>query len=71
MIYEELRPNAPIRQGDIFVKLPKVEISLERMALFTQSGQTAELSWREVAQRGSGVTAVLHAKILAGYGQTA
>ena len=39
MIYEFLQQDAPIRQGDIFVGLPRIELSLEQVILAEEDGQ--------------------------------
>ncbi len=39
MIYEFPEPDSPIRQGDIFVGLPRVELSLEQVILAEDDGQ--------------------------------
>jgi hypothetical protein len=58
VIYEFPKDEDPIRQGDIFVGLPRVEISLNRIALVDEQG-FYDASWREVALAGSPVKAVL------------
>lgn len=39
MIYEFPEPDSPIRQGDIFVGLPRVELSLDAVILAEEDGQ--------------------------------
>ena len=39
MIYEFPQQDAPIRQGDIFVGLPRIELSLEQVILAEEDGQ--------------------------------
>ena len=39
MIYEYPEPNAPIRQGDIFPRLPRIELSLQHVILAERDGQ--------------------------------
>ena len=50
MIYDFPDPGAPIRQGDIFVGLPRVELSLEHVILADEDGQRLA-SWDDVADR--------------------
>ena len=58
MIYEFPSPASPLRQGDIFVGLPKVEISLGRIPIL-RGEQTGEQSWSELAELGKPVDAIL------------
>lgn len=48
MIYEHPEATAPIRQGDIFVGLPRIDIDLNNFLLFDELGPTAT-DWDEVA----------------------
>lgn len=59
MIYEYPDVNAPIRQGDIFVGLPRVETSLGRIAVLEADGSTTERDWREIALQEKEITALL------------
>jgi hypothetical protein len=59
VIYEFVSPDAPIRQGDIFVGLPRVEVSLGAILLLESDGACTEREWREIACDGAEVTAVL------------
>jgi hypothetical protein len=59
VIYEEVAADAPLRQGDIFVGLPRVEVTLERITVVEEDGTTAECLWREIAYSGREITAVL------------
>ena len=58
MIYEFPGQDRPIRQGDIFVGLPRVEVSLERIPLVDEDG-SYDASWEEVASAGNQVRAIL------------
>ena len=58
MIYEFPPQDSPIRQGDIFVGLPRVEVSLDRIALIDEEG-THESPWVDVAFAGNQVRAIL------------
>lgn len=59
MIYESTEVDAPIRQGDIFLGLPRVEVSLGRLAVLETDGSIAERDWRDIAVQQHEVTAVL------------
>lgn len=48
MIYETPGPDDPIRQGDIFVGLPRIEISLDQMVLADAEGEI-ETTWSYLA----------------------
>lgn len=58
MIYEFPDQHAPIRQGDIFAGLPRVEVSLSRLALIDSNGPYT-VDWKEVADQSSPVNAIL------------
>lgn len=69
MIYEAVAADVPIRQGDIFVDIPKVEISLSTLIVVEEDDQARETSWRDtLAEAGSreGVAAVLPVKPVKG-----
>ncbi len=50
MIYEYPDLTAPLRQGDIFVGIPRIELSLERILLVDAVGER-EVKWQELAGR--------------------
>ncbi len=58
MIYEFPDTSTPIRQGDIFIGLPRVDISLSRVLLATEFGQR-EVTWAEIAQEGGPVEIIV------------
>ena len=58
MIYEFPDEYAPIRQGDIFAKLPRVEVSLGHLSLIGLNGPY-EAEWREVASQSIPINAIL------------
>lgn len=58
MIYDFPDESHPIRQGDIFVGLPRVEVSLTRIAI-VEGTESYETSWPEIARHGKQVNAVL------------
>jgi len=50
MIYEYPDQSAPLRQGDIFVGIPRIELSLQRVVLADAEGER-EANWQELAGR--------------------
>ena len=58
MIYEDPGLDTPIRQGDIFVGLPRVEVSLGRIPVVEQDGSLTDRDWRDIASDEQEVTAV-------------
>jgi hypothetical protein len=59
LIYEFPRQDSAIRQGDIFMGLPRIEVSLERLPVLETDGSTVECEWRDIAKRNSEVVAIL------------
>ncbi len=64
MIYEFPIATAPIRQGDVFVRLPRVDVSLGRIALFDGVG-ISEGDWAEESDSGRTIAAVLPIRVVA------
>lgn len=58
MIYEYPDTSALIRQGDIFVGLPRIDISLNQVLVFGESGQSVE-KWADIAQKGEPVSIIV------------
>jgi len=58
VIYEFPPTSAPIRQGDIFIGLPRIDVSLNRVLIAGQKGESMA-SWLEVAQKGEPVTIIV------------
>ena len=52
MIYDFPEPTAPIRQGDIFVGLPRVDLSLEKILLVDEGGERIA-KWEELANQSN------------------
>jgi len=48
MIYEIPPPDSPIRQGDIFVGLPRIDLSLREVLLVDQEGERV-VRWEDLA----------------------
>jgi antitoxin (DNA-binding transcriptional repressor) of toxin-antitoxin stability system len=59
VIYDFPSHDAAIRQGDIFVGLPRVEVSLRQIPVVTDDGQQRLAQWREIVLSGQPVTAVV------------
>jgi hypothetical protein len=59
VIYEYPDSAAPVRQGDIFLRLPRVEVSLGKIPILESGGALAEADWEEIAASGEAVNAVL------------
>ena len=62
MIYEYPSPDAPLRQGDIFSGLPRVEVSLKHVPVVTAKGTQVDMPWAQIVERGDPVTAILALK---------
>ncbi|MDP3964633.1 MAG: hypothetical protein Q8Q20_03190 [bacterium] len=58
MIYEFPDTSAPIRQGDIFIRLPRVDISLISVLVVGETGER-EAKWAEIAQKGEPVNIIV------------
>lgn len=64
MIYEYPPPGEPIRQGDIFVGLPRLDISLKKVRVVGRDNQDDsvwETSWRQIVKAGKPVAAIVAA----------
>ena len=59
MIYTFPGPDEPIRQGDIFVSLPRVEVSLARLTILDEDDSAVNLPWQDILEAGKSVSAVL------------
>jgi hypothetical protein len=57
VIYDFPDATAPIRQGDIFVGLPRIELSLKKMPILVDESME-ERAWEEIAKSKEPVTAV-------------
>src|SRR5205823_5739670 len=54
MIYEKTDASLPVRQGDIFLKLPRATFSLQRIPV-VQGNDYVNKTWAEVVDSGSRV----------------
>jgi hypothetical protein len=59
MIYDFPPIDAPIRQGDIFIGLPRIDMSLQEVPVIEADGEQTIRSWAEISEEGSPVTAIL------------
>lgn len=61
MIYEFPDSSAPLRQGDIFVGLPRIDVSLDKVIVVGEAGETLT-RWSEIARKGDPVTIIVPAR---------
>lgn len=59
MIYESPAVDDPIRQGDVFFGLPRVDISLARLAVVADDASQIHGSWEDIVKRGEPVNVIL------------
>jgi len=66
VIYERVEPGARIRQGDIFLCLPRIDFSLAKLPIVSDTA-TEEASWDELIDEGRNeVTAIVGMKAVTG-----
>ena len=58
MIYDFPDVSATIRQGDIFVGLPRVDISLDKVIIADEAGESLA-RWAEIAAKGAPVNIIV------------
>ena len=58
MIYEFPDQTAPIRQGDIFIGLPRIDLSLEQILLADEEGERIA-RWEELANQNNPVNIIV------------
>jgi hypothetical protein len=58
MIYEFPPESDPIRQGDIFMGLPRIEISLKEVVLAEEDGELVS-TWAEICQKSDSVNIIV------------
>lgn len=61
MIYEFPDQDEPIRQGDIFVGIPRFDFAMKRIAVVVED-HPEETSWESVAKEGRPVTTIVQAR---------
>jgi len=60
MIYEFPPSTAPIRQGDIFVGLPRIDLSLRRLLVVEENRENPTvIPWRELAANTEAISAIV------------
>ena len=59
MIYEFPEIEAPIRQGDIFFRVPRMDFSLKQLPIITDAGVIEETKWIEIIKGLELVTAMI------------
>jgi hypothetical protein len=59
VIYDDVPVSEPLRQGDIFVGLPRVEVTLAEMVLYEENGETTTSPWQDIASLGREILAIL------------
>lgn len=65
MIYDQVNPQSPIRQGDIFRRIPRVDLSLASLAVVDEDESYRKTSWRDALadnDNGSAIAALLPIK---------
>jgi len=65
LIYEFPGQAEPIKQGDIFVGIPRFDFALKRIAVVV-GDHPEETSWESVAKEGSPVTTIIQARPVTG-----
>jgi hypothetical protein len=58
VIYDFPAITTPIRQGDIFVSLPRIDFSLNQIPVIADDGQEIR-NWADIAANGQPITALL------------
>ena len=58
MIYKQVDTSEPLRQGDIFLSLPRIDLSLSKV-LMTEESRECVAEWAEIAKRGEAVNIIV------------
>ncbi|GMU34074.1 MAG: hypothetical protein AMXMBFR20_19460 [Planctomycetia bacterium] len=58
MIYSFPDTNAPVRQGDIFVNLPRIDISLQQVVLADVEGEQL-VKWEDLADKSTPINIIV------------
>ena len=58
MIYDPVDVKEPLRQGDVFVGLPRIDISLDSVLLVDESGER-QVSWKDIHLSQDPITAIV------------
>jgi hypothetical protein len=62
MIYDLPGEDEPIRQGDIFARLPRLDFSLTHLQVLLSDQHVEEITWDQVAETGDPITAIVSAR---------
>ena len=62
LIYVAPTPDEPIRQGDIFRRLPRLDLSLTRMPVVGRDNRIREVAWEDAAADDAPVAAIVAAR---------
>lgn len=68
MIYEATTADEPIRQGDIFRRIPRVDLSLSTLAVIDDEDGARQVTWKEALEDGgaAAITAILPVRAVDG-----
>lgn len=58
MIYEFPEPATPIRQGDIFRNLPRVDLSLAELSIINQRNEPEVVTWEAIREEPGPISAI-------------
>ncbi|MGC8623939.1 MAG: hypothetical protein ACP5VQ_01580 [Phycisphaerae bacterium] len=58
MIYDFPDAQSPIRQGDIFLRLPRVDISMETIPVLGEDNSPRQVTWSEIAENEQPTTVI-------------
>ena len=62
MIYESPLPDGPIRQGDMFFGLPRIDVALNHLAVYNRDGTREALSWSAILENGEPTDIIVSVK---------
>jgi len=62
LIYDFPDKTEPIRQGDIFLNIPRFDLDLEKMPIYWGEDRIEEVPWEEISRNGKPVLAIIAAK---------
>lgn len=66
MIYNIPDTEDPIRQGDIFRGIPRVDMSLQYVSIIDEMGLTKEVNWDSIADQSNEMTVIVSVRPVAG-----
>ncbi|MGB8509065.1 MAG: hypothetical protein WCD76_11830 [Pyrinomonadaceae bacterium] len=59
MIYEFPEPSSPVRQGDIFIGIPILDLPDDELLVIDDKGSVQSLPWEKFASAGENVSAII------------